>query len=203
MKRTTNMRWAVLPIALLATVTLLASCGGGEEKATQEPASTPTAAPPVATGEPGPYLLLNQKLIEGFTAPAFDLEDVDAMFWQIFSGLADEVTIYPSENYYYFILNIDGRQIWGNIRLAAGSRDRGVLSFGYFEFDEFPSGPSQGLSRSKFFTEADGLRIEQIDRFTYDVNYNRKKVTFNLHQIPQVPPMNADIIGEDEVSEEF
>ena len=35
------------------------------------------------------------------------------MFAHVFSRLPDEVTVYPSENYYYFILNVDGRQIWG------------------------------------------------------------------------------------------
>ena len=67
------------------------------------------------------------------------------------------VHVYPSENYYYFILHADGRQIWGNIRLPAGRREHGVLSFGYFEFIEFPSASAQGVSGSKFYTDADGV----------------------------------------------
>jgi hypothetical protein len=98
------------------------------------------------------------------------------------------VTIYPSENYFYWILYISGRQVWGNIRLPSGRRERGVLSFGYAEFTEFPSGPGNYVSRSKYFTEGDGLVIKEIDKFTYLVRYNKKEVTFHLHQLSIEPP---------------
>jgi hypothetical protein len=98
------------------------------------------------------------------------------------------VTIYPSENYFYWILYINGRQTWGNIRLPSGRRERGVLSFGYSEFTEFPSGPGSYLSRSKYFTEGDGLVIKEVDKFTYTVRYNKKEVTFHLHQLRTDPP---------------
>jgi hypothetical protein len=64
-----------------------------------------------------------------------------------------------------------------------------VLSFGYAEFIEFPSGPGTYLSRSKYFTEADGLLIKQgADEFTWRVTYNRRTVTFHLHKLKQDPP---------------
>jgi hypothetical protein len=125
---------------------------------------------------------------EGYYADAVDPEDVDAYFWHVFSRLPDEVTIYPSENYYYFIDHARGVQIWGNIRLPAGRRERGVLSFGYAEFTEFPSTPGTYLSRSKYFTEADGLAIQEVDKFTYVVRFNKRAVTFRLHQLNQDPP---------------
>jgi hypothetical protein len=148
--------------------------------------------------EPAPYLLLNQLLVEGISTSTVDLEDVDAMFWHVFSRLPESVTVYPSENYYYFIVYISGRQIWGNIRLPAGSRDRGVVSFGYFEFIEFPRRSMSGFSRSKFYTRSDGLTIEAIDKFTYVVQYNGKAVTFNLHKLSQEPP-NLFPLGEGEL----
>jgi hypothetical protein len=106
----------------------------------------------------------------------------------VFSRLPDEVTIYPSENYYYFILRMNGRQIWGNIRLPAGRRERGVLSVGYSEFVDFPSSPGSPVSRSKYFTVAGGLLIDEKDPFTYEVLYNEKKVVFHLHRLRQDPP---------------
>lgn len=148
--------------------------------------AVPTSVSPPSA--PGSYLLFNQRLLEGLYARTLDLGDVDAVFWHVFSNLPDEVTVYPSENYYYFIMYVQGRQIWGNIRLPAGSRDRGVLSFAYFEFDEFPTGVREGFTRSKFFSEKDGLSIEKRDDFTYAVSYNGKKVTFNLHKLRQEPP---------------
>ena len=79
----------------------------------------------LGNGDSSSYLLLNQKWVEGLSTDSVDLEDVDEMFWHIFSRLPGEVTVYPSENYYYFILYLDKRQLWGNIRLAAGRRERG------------------------------------------------------------------------------
>ena len=134
-------------------------------------------------------LILQQHLLEGYYTEDVDLEDVDAYFWHIFSRLPDEVTIYPSENYFYFVDHVAGRQIWGNIRLPAGRRERGVLSFGYSEFIEFPSGYGQYLSRSKYFTEGDGVVIRQgRDPFEWRVTYNKKTVTFHLHKLSQDPP---------------
>ena len=135
------------------------------------------------------YLSTNQLWVEGFTAEGLDLEDIDAVFWNVFSRLPGEVTVYPSENYYYFILYVNGRHIWGNIRLAAGYRERGILSFAYFEFDEFPSVPKKpGFTRSKLMDEENGVVIEKLDRFTYLVTYGEKTVKFHLHQIAQEPP---------------
>ena len=143
------------------------------------------------------YLSLNQKWIEGLRSDA-DLDDVDGMFLHVFSKLPEQVTVYPSENYYYFILHVNGKQIWGNIRLAAGRRERGVLSFAYFEFRESPYVSNPRIQRSKFFTDADGLLIDEIDRFTFKVRYSGKEVIFNLHQLSQEPPKSFSL-GQDEI----
>ncbi|MBV7332870.1 hypothetical protein KFU94_32515 [Chloroflexi bacterium TSY] len=157
-----------------------------------------TVSETIGAGAPGSYLLRNQRWVEGLRTDVIDLEDVDEVFWHVFSSFPNEVTVYPSENYYYFILYVNGRQIWGNVRLPAGRRDRGVLSFGYFEFIEFPSGGESGLSKSKFFTRADGLIIDKVDRFTYDVSYDDKTIRFNLHQLSQEEPEQLTL-GENEI----
>lgn len=206
-----GQRAFVALLMVLVGLIVLAGCGSsGPPEATRAPSGNNgpgiNAAPFTDSGPSGivnnsgaqPYLLLNQHIIEGFSSNLIDLEDADSVFWHIFSRLPDQVTIYPSENYYYFILDIDGRELWGNIRLAAGLREQGILAFGYFEFNQFPTRPPTGLRRFKYYTEADGLRIEEIDRFTYVVQYNAKSVTFNLHQLPQEPP-NPIALGEDEV----
>ena len=182
------------------------ACGGSspatetqipEESEQETPATINLAASAGDTGEDSTYLLFNQKLVEGLTTESVDLNDVDAVFWHIFSRLPDEVTVYPSENYYYFIMYTDRRQLWGNIRLAAGRRERGVLSFAYFEFRETPYVTEPRISLSKFFTDSDGLKIEELDPFTYKVRYNQKEVLFNPHKLSQEPP-NLFNLGPDE-----
>lgn len=183
---------------MLLILAATAACQGadaqpqGEELETAVPPSTNAANPAAAN------LLFNEEIIEGLSDDSVDIEDVDAVFWRVFSGLPDEVTVYPSENYYYFILFSDRTQIGGNIRLPAGRREHGVLSFGYSEFIEFASRSGTGISLSKFYTEADGLIIEEIDPFTYVVTYDGKAVTFHLHELSQEPPQSFSL-GENEI----
>lgn len=206
-------------LALLVGV-LLGACSGGEKKevsprpvtegATETPAPAvegeaaeavegpaPAAAGAAASVEEG-YLLFNQRLLEGVSTTGLDLNDVDAVFAHVFARLPDEVIVYPSENYYYFILYVDGRQIWGNLRLPAGRREHGVLSFAYFEFIEFPTTTEDRLSASKFYTAADGVLVEEVDPFTYTIGFDGKTVTFHFHELDQSPP-TALPLGEDEL----
>ena len=188
---------AAVAIACSRTLTPVA------EQATPEgldptPSATVASDSGDSQADSSTYLLFNQRWLEGLSTGTLDLEDVDEVFWHIFSRLPDEVVVYPSENYYYFILYANQRQLWGNIRLPAGRRERGVLSFAYFEYRESPFVTDPRVSRAKFYTDADGLSIEELDEFTYRVRYNRKEVTFNLHQLSQEPP-NLFGLAEDEV----
>jgi len=153
--------------------------------------------------DPKTYFYRNQQWIEGFykDPEGVNLEEIETVFWHVFGKLPDQVMVYPSENYYYYGLHINGRQLWGNIRLAAGYRDLGELSFAYFEFNEFASPGYNRFTRAKIFTSADNISVKKIERFTYDVSYRGKTVTFNLHKLSQDPP-NLFTLRENEVSVE-
>lgn len=190
---------ALLTALSLITVSLIALAGCvtdmGQVVALQ---ATPAAAAHATLPDDGAYLLFNQRMIEGATQAALDITDPDAIFTRVFHGLPDEVIVYPSENYYYFVLHADQRQIWGNIRLAAGARERGELSFGYFEFVEFPWRSGEGLSGSKFYNANDGVIVTELDRFTYSVTFQGKEVIFHLHELDQSPPTQF-ALGPDEI----
>jgi hypothetical protein len=167
-----------LPASLLITLLallVLVGCSNGD------------STQPVRTDNSS-YLVLNEQWIEGLSSSSVNLEDVDQVFWHIFSNLPSEVTVYPTENYYYYKLYIAGKQLWGNIRLPAGRRDSGVLSFAYFEFKESPLQTSSRMTRSKYYNKSDGVLVEKINRFSYSVDYRDKKVIFNFNQISQEPP---------------
>ena len=150
--------------------------------------------------EPTLYFFRNQQWIEGFyqNPEEIDLEEIETVFQHVFSRLPDQVTVYPSENYYYFGFHVNGRQFWGNIRLATGYRDLGELSFAYFEFNDYASPGEDKFTRAVIFTPEDGVGIEKIDRFTYEVSYEGRNITFNLHQLSQDPP-NLFKLRENEV----
>ena len=184
-----HRRWPLAAASLIVFASLLlAACGGDDDKLSDTSGS--------ATGD-GNYVLYNQNWVEGLLTEGLDLTDVDAIFASVFVNLPDEVTVFPSENYYYFILYVDGQQVWGNIRLPAGRRENGVLSFGYYEFIEFPGTTGESLSGSKFFTDADGVIVTELSRFTYNVRFRGKDVKFHFHQLEQTPPASL-VLDADE-----
>ena len=121
-------------------------------------------------------------------APGLDFDDPKALFACVFDALAPEVVVYPSENYYYYILHVQGREIWGNLRLPIEKRDEDLLGFGWFEQREEPNAPRSGTNGSCFFGTDDGVVVTKQSDFRYTVRYNGKTVVFHLHQIPQHPP---------------
>ena len=204
---------ALIVAATLMGSLLLAACGSSESLQTT-PSPTPTSGEPAvseagASDGPAPrgkevprgadgYLQFQQGWIEGLSSTELDTEDVDEVFWHVFSRLPDEIIVYPTENYYYFTLQVAGRRFNGNIRLPAATRDDGVLSFNYFEFREFPGGGRNPSGQTKYYNRDDGVGVTKIDRFTYEVAYRDRFVTFHLNQISQEPPKLFPL-GEDEV----
>lgn len=208
-------------VVVLLGITEIAVIGGcGSSSDDREPTATapsPTPTPTVVQSSPEakspkvisevaqlsksitePYFATHQIITEGVYSTALDLRDLNAVFRAVFFHLPAEVTVYPSENYYYFKLFVNGREFWGNIRLAAGHRERGELSFAYFEFDEFAYNRGPQFTRAKVLTQTDGVIVKEIDRFTYTVTYEGKTVKFNLLRLPQDPPRLFQL-GKDEV----
>jgi hypothetical protein len=135
------------------------------------------------------FVTTNQEYIEQVAAESVDLEDVRGMFARIFATLPEEVTIYPTENYYYFKLFTNHREIWGNMRLDHQDRDRGILDFAYFEVHGLTD-PYFNFSRSwyKPLASEDGVVVQKQDPFTYTVTADGRTVTFHLNQLEQIVP---------------
>lgn len=137
-------------------------------------------------------LNFNQTYIENAYSK-LDLENTEAVFWHVFSNLPKEVTVYPSENYYYFTFYANGKNFWGNIRLSPEERDRGLLNFAYWEFNDDPQNPDDFYSKYKQFNPQDGLRIKLLNDSKYAVIYRGRKVVFNFNQLSQDLPKSAKL----------
>jgi len=137
-----------------------------------------------------PTLVLQNNVTNGLRIHSIDLKNPAVVFAAVFAQLPDEVLVLPTENYCYWQLYCDGREIRGNLRLASGLREKGILSLGYAEFDEFPGdgGPEPEVSEAKYFDKADGVEVTCPDPFTAKVSYRGKSVTFRLHRLEQSPP---------------
>lgn len=100
-------------------------------------------------------------------------------FASLFADLPQEVEVLPTEHYFYWKRNVEGKPLHGNLRFANGLREQGILSFGY---------AGDGISDSQYFTATEGVTLTCPDDFTVHVAFNGKTVRFHLHQLPQTPP---------------
>lgn len=126
----------------------------------------------------------NEKFINGLYQD-LDLNNSKEVFRYVFSRLDDNVVIYPTENYYYFIFPIKGKVIWGSMSLFANNRDDGLLDIGYIQkFDKNRQQDNfNAIGGGSNFTAKDGVLIKKIDNFNYSVAFEGKTVIFRLNDI--------------------
>lgn len=143
-----------------------------------------------------PQLVTNESMVAEVTRPAaFDIKDPMAVLAFVLGSLPQRVTVYPTENYYYFKFVHAGVPIAGNLRLDPRDRDKGRVYFNYYEnnADWKKDGPGEAL-------ELDGSRnvkVERVDNLLYRISYQGTAVLFALNDVSQIkPPPGA--IGPDE-----
>lgn len=142
----------------------------------------------------GGSVSFHQRFIEGgYSKPAnisLDLSDVDKVFNEVFSALPETITVYPTENYYYFVLGANGKEIWGNIHFPPASEIGDRLDFAYWRFEEDPKNSGPEDAHYKSFGPEDGLAIGKISDLSVSADYNGKKVIFHFNPIEQILPVN-------------
>ncbi len=79
---------------------------------------------------PARRIVTNEAFINGLYM-GLDLTDQREVFRFVFSQLDDEVTVYPSENYYYFAFTARGKTLAGSISLFPEDRDSARVGFGW------------------------------------------------------------------------
>lgn len=145
--------------------------------------------------EPARQFSTNEEFINGLYA-GLDLSSTTAVFRYVFHQLRSEVTVYPTENYYYFEFPARGKMVGGSLNLAPGDRDRGILGFGYYT--KVPD-----KSRAKFYfargggadlTEKDGVRVTRLAEDRYAVRFEGKTVVFVLNPARAAPPDAARLL---------
>ena len=147
--------------------------------------------PTPRAGARGPGVSFNQNFIRDLGS-TLKLDDPVAVFAHVFSKMADRVVVYPTENYYYWSFNTRSLVIWGNVRLDAQDRDKGVLHIGYFRYDE--NGKFQDIDGwGAELTAKNGVLVSKVSRFVYTVAFKGRTVTFQLNDIGMAPPKRAKL----------
>lgn len=143
-----------------------------------------------------PRLYTNEQMIEDVTKKsALAIDDPIAVFIFVLNSLPERVTIYPTENYYYFWFYHNGNRYAGNIRIDVLDRDAGKVHFAYFkDFNEWSGEPDMKYMQ---LDGSHGIKIEKLEPLLYRVTFGRKSVAFVLNDMSKVVPPTS-IMGPDE-----
>lgn len=152
---------------------------------------------PVAGQEQSrPQLVTNEvAVVEAMRPATFDIKDPMAVFAYVLGSLPPRVTVYPTENYYYFKFVHGGVPIAGNLRLDPRERDNGKVWFGYYE--DNADWKKDGLEKGIELDGARGVSVERVEDLLYRISYRGTSVLFALNDVSQVkPPPSA--LGPDD-----
>ncbi|MCC0020170.1 MAG: hypothetical protein H6888_03740 [Nitratireductor sp.] len=86
-----------------------------------------------------PRLFTDQQYVEDVRLnSSLDVTNPEAVLEFVLNSLPDQVTVYPTENYYYFYFYHGGVKWAGNLRFDAETRDEGKVHMSYFrDFTEW------------------------------------------------------------------
>ena len=152
------------------------------------------AGPALADDNP---IMTNEEFVEQVHArSSFDVTKIDEVLDYVFSQLSDSVTVYPTENYYYFKFMHDGTLYAGNFRLDVADRDKGIIHFAYF--NEYNTFGKELLSEHRAYSADLGLKVEKVGDLAYAVTRKGRTVTFNLNDLRDVKPPQRIVRAEEE-----
>jgi hypothetical protein len=142
-----------------------------------------------------PKLWTHESYIEEIMrADTLDAGDPLKVFAFVLNSLPDRVTIYPTENYYYFRFMHGGTPYAGNIRIEVSDKEP-TLHFAYYQA-ESAWHPDENAKQIELGA-AQGVTLEKTGPLLYRVSLKEKSVTFALNDLSNVkPPASALGPGE-------
>lgn len=155
------------------------------------------AGPVLAQQQSRPQLVTNEAMVAEVTRPAaFDVKDPMAVLAYVLGSLPGRVTVYPTENYYYFKFVHAGVPIAGNLRFDPRVRDQGTVQFGYYE-DNADWKKDGGVQQALELGAKQNVLVERVENFVYKISYQGTGVEFALNDVSQRKPP-AGAVGTDE-----
>ena len=141
-------------------------------------------------------LSTNQSYVEALKRrPKLPMEHTREMFSAVLASLPNQVTVYPTENYYYFNFLANGIRYAGNIRLDASNRDLGKLHFAYFpDLQEW--GGNEKINYL-VLDQSHGVFVTRIDELLYLVKDGAREVRFQLNDLSGVEPPAGSLLQEE------
>ncbi len=136
-----------------------------------------------------PKLWTLESYIQDVTrADTLDVDDPLKVFAFVLDSLPARVTVYPTENYYYFRFTHRGTPYSGNIRIEVSDKPA-ALHFAYYKTQT--PWHSEAKATEVTLGSAQGVTLEKQDRLLYRVAYRDKSVVFALNDLAGVKPPAA------------
>jgi hypothetical protein len=149
-----------------------------------------------AQAEGQPRLTTHQSYVEDvMRGSGLAIGDPLAVFDFVLGSLPEAVTVYPTENYFYFHFAYDKARYAGNIRLDNVDREKGKVHFAYFE--ELAEWKDQPPVKHMLLGKEHGVALEKVDELVWKISFRGKTVTFRLNDLRGVKPP-ATALGPDE-----
>ncbi len=126
-------------------------------------------------------LQTNQNMIETLSGfDHIDFDNQDGMFEAVLAGLNDEITVYPSEGYYYFWFYHHGNLVRGNIRFGYDLLEEGKLAFAYY-YDMAHSPGNKTYTKFKIFEPSNDFSLTRTsEEQSYILQYKNKTIRATL-----------------------
>ncbi len=123
-----------------------------------------------------------------------DVDDPLKVFAFVLNALPDRVTVYPTENYYYFRFLHRGTPYAGNLRIEVSDKPA-VLHFAYYR-TQTPWHP-EAKATEITLGEAQGVKLEKQDHLRYRIAYRDKSVEFALNDLSQLKPQAKQLAPDE------
>lgn len=137
------------------------------------------------------YLSGLNRLLTTDQENSVDFKNIDQMFGYIFKNIPPYAVVYPTETYFYYSFELNGKTIGGNLRFL--DAHQGGIHIGYFNAQD-----PHGETFHKIMTAADGLSINKLSESLYCLWYNNKPALFRVSAIASEPPINLPLLTEEE-----
>jgi hypothetical protein len=124
------------------------------------------------------------------------IDDPMTVFAYVLGSLPERVKVYPTENHYYFLFDLNGVHYAGNIKIDAQLRAKGQVEFSYYE-DRAPWLP-EGKDTTITLGPEHNVKVEQVEPLAYRLSYGNKSAVFALNDLSQVKPPAAALAPNDQ-----
>ncbi len=133
-----------------------------------------------------PKLWTHESYIEDVTrSDTLDVNDPLKVFAFVLNSLPDRVTVYPTENYYYFRFFHDGVPYSGNIRIEVSDKAP-TLHFAYYQ-TETAWHPDEHAKEIVLGAQ-EGVTLQKKEHLLYRVGKEDKSILFALNDLSGVKP---------------